>query len=787
MRYSYRTKLLLVLIALVATLQLGTYIAARASIRSAVIRYAERDLSVGAEIFGKLMQTRGQQLSSSVSVLVDDFGFRQAIASSDSSTIRSALINQADRVGADRAMVIDSAHKVLADSDPGAADADYFPKLLAQADENGAATELLILDDIPYQFVVTIVRAPLRIGWAGMGFELDAPLAEEMKKLTGLDVSFVDVLPTAPRYFAGTLSDRDAELLLPALEQDLTAKPHIVELNGEPLLTLMRPLNSDRIRLAVVLQVPMEKVLQPYHTLSRQLLWVTLLGLAGAVVAGIFLARSLSRSMQSLATAAQRISDGDYTSRVQVAGRDEFGNLARAFNVMQDAIAERENRVLHQSQHDSLTGLPNRTVALRSLASAMTSAGPGDHVAAVIFDIRNFKAINEAFGHDVGDRVLQAVAERTRAAVKERDVVVRLGNDEFLLVLAELDLQHLPVIAQRIQQALAQPLSIGGVAFNIEAHLGIATYPTDGNTPEILVRRADIAMNMCKQQNVQYAMTYQGGWEESRMRRLALLQNLKDAIEGSGLHLNFQPKLRFAEPGYLGAEALIRWQHPRLGFIGPDEFIPIAEHSGNIVLLTQWVIENAVAQIAAWRREGMEVVVSVNVSALDLLEADLPAYVDVTLREHGVGPEMLCIELTESSAMHDTQRSMATLQKLQAMGVRLSVDDFGTGYSSLAQLKKLNVHELKIDKSFVLKLDQNEDDLVIVRSTIELGHNLGLEVVAEGVENAASRQILQKLGCDMIQGYLLAKPLPADQFLEWARRHRAALARTSAASIDMDT
>jgi len=776
MRTSYRTKLLLILIGLVAVLQLVTYVAARASIRSAIIRYAERNLEVGADVFAKLMQSRGQQLAGSVAVLVDDFGFRQAIATNDSPTIQSALINQAQRVAADRAMVIDSNRTVLADSHAtGAAHAEYFPELLAAADQNGTATELLILEGVPYQFVAAIVRAPLRIGWATMGFELDATLAGEMKKLSGLDVSFVDLQAAAPRYFAGTLPRADTEKLLPALQASLVTKSYILDLGDRAMLTLMRPLGDNHNQLAVVLQVPMEKVLQPYRSLSQQLLWVTLLGLAGAVIAGIFLARSLSRSMQTLAGAAQRISAGDYSGRVDALSRDELGDLARAFNSMQDAIVDREQRVLYQSQHDALTGLPNRTLALQSLDSAIQqAAASADNVAVIIFDIRNFKSINDAFGHDVGDRVLQAVAERARAGAKQRDTVVRLGNDEFLLVLARVDITLCQQIAQRLLQAIGQPLSIGGIALNIEAHMGIAAYPLDGDSPDVLVRRADIAMNMCKQQaggsQATHIMAYQGGWEESRLRRLALLQNLKDAIAGSGLHLNFQPKLSFTAENYLGAEALIRWQHPRLGFIGPDEFIPIAEQSGNIVPLTQWVLDKAIAQIATWREQGLMVVVSVNISAMDLLEASLPPYVASKLRQYNVSPTLLCIELTESSAMQDAQHSLAMLQKLQAMGIRLSVDDFGTGYSSLSQLKKLNVDELKIDKSFVLKLDQSDDDLVIVRSTIELGHNLGLQVVAEGVENIESQTILQKLGCDMIQGYLLAKPMAPENFFEWAQQ-----------------
>jgi len=461
---------------------------------------------------------------------------------------------------------------------------------------------------------------------------------------------------------------------------------------------------------------------------------------------------------------------------------------------MQQAIVEREQRIVYQAEHDRLTGLPSRAVAVRKLSEAIARASEpsteksiastsiadkaASTVSVVVIDINHFKGINDTFGHGIGDQVLCHIAERTLSSVKHGDTVVRLGNDEFLIVLVGIDKALAINIAQRLLRGIAAPLQLGELKFTIDAHAGIATYPEDAAAAEVLIRRADIAMTLCKQNSknplsLHYA-SYQSGWEELRLRRLALVHDLLEAINSNGLQLKYQPKLSFKQSSYLGAEALVRWQHPQLGFIGPDEFIPLAESSGHIVALTRWVINSAVAQIAKWSRENLYVKVSVNISALDLLDETLPNYLQNTLKLHDVDVDSLCLELTESSIMFEVQRSMESLQRFRDMGLRLSVDDFGTGYSSLAQLKKLPIDELKIDKSFVLKLDESEDDQVIVRSTIELGHNMGLDIVAEGLETEAARKLLAEFGCDMMQGYLLAKPIGADEFSQWAKtRHNA--------------
>lgn len=777
-RLRFFTKLLAMLLGIVVLLQAVTYFAARAALLDSTVSATRNTLKIGVDVFADSMQSRSDQLQNSVAVLVNDFGFREAVATRDAATIESALQNQASRIHADRAIVINADGQRLADTNTGEVAPTTFTELFTLADRDGSAAANLVVDGVPYIFVVSSVRAPVRIGWVAMGFKLDNAQAEAIKRLTLLDVSFFVGHESAPRYVSGTLTPQDAELLRATVMHHLPAEPTQLMQGDNTVMTMVVPLTQGGEPLFAVLQLPMRQALLPYYRLSQQLLWIALAGLLLAAAIAYFMGHRLTHSVRLLATATARIARGDYSQPVVVSSRDEIGDLAVTLNTMQGAIVEREQRILFQAEHDQLTGLPSRAVAMRALVNAISrvQAGGDDTinpaVSVVVIDINHFKVINDTFGHGVGDQVLCHVAERTLSSVKHGDTVVRLGNDEFLLVLVGVDKPQALKVAQRLLRNLAAPLQLGELKFLIDAHAGISTYPDDGDAAEVLLRRSDIAMTLCKQNSnnplsMRYA-SYQNGWEELRLRRLALVHDLLEAISGNGLHLKFQPKLSFINPEYLGAEALVRWQHPQLGFIGPDEFIPLAESSGHIVALTRWVIDTTVAQIAKWSRENLFVKVSINISALDLLDETLPNYLQTTLKLHGVHTASLCLELTESSVMFELQRSMANLQRFRDMGFRLSVDDFGTGYSSLAQLKKLPIDELKIDKSFVLNLSESSDDQVIVRSTIELGHNMGLEVVAEGMETEAARELLRGFGCDLMQGYLLAKPLSPDEFTQWA-------------------
>lgn len=771
MRNSYSIKLLVILIGLVTSLQIATYLAARTVIRDTVLKNAVRELTIGGDVFSQLMQTRAQQLTNSVTVLVSDFGFKQAIASGDAATLKSALQNHAARVGADYAMVFDNSGRlVIALSAATSSDTVITAALLDEADRHGATTAIVMLEGEPYQLVLATIRAPIRIGWAGMGFKIDRKLATDMKRLTHLEISFATRNARSPNYLVGTLPDADYPSLQAALQSGMAigSAPRQLALDNKIMMTLATPLGENII---AVLQIPMERILAPFYRLSQQLGWIALLGLILAAALATLLARNLSSNVKRLAIASQQIAAGDYAV-IEHQSNDELGDLATALNHMQSAIAERETRILFQSQHDQLTGLANRALAQhclqQSIERAITNA---NHCSVLVLDLNQFKAINDSFGDDVGDQVLKTIAQRMQSIVKQCDTAVRLDGDEFMLILDGVNPEQAYKVARRVQHRIGDAIQLGDLNLLVEASFGIATCPMDGASVETLMRRATIAMRSAKQNNL-HINAYQPGWDELHLRQLALVRDLAVALETDGLSVVYQPKLSLRDNFYLGAEALVRWRHPTLGALTPDEFIPLAESSGNITHLTRWVLMETIGQIAHWQRNGLDIVVSVNISAIDLLEQDMPAYINSLLKRHRVAAHKLCLELTESSIMRETQHSMAMLQQLKDMDIRLSIDDFGTGYSSLSQLKKLPVDELKIDKSFVLKLADNEDDTVIVRSTIELGHNMGLDVVAEGVENESSQQILAELGCDMVQGFFYSRPLPAQDFLLWVSATR---------------
>jgi predicted signal transduction protein with EAL and GGDEF domain len=355
-----------------------------------------------------------------------------------------------------------------------------------------------------------------------------------------------------------------------------------------------------------------------------------------------------------------------------------------------------------------------------------------------------------------------------RQTIREGDTVARLGGDEFAVMFESAAAPTALEVAQRIGRALETPFALGGVSIDVEASMGIALYPLHAEDAGTLMKYADVAMYQAKRNHTTYAL-YEPGRDEHSLRRLTILSELRQAVAGDALELFFQPKIDVAGKRAVHAEALVRWRHPTYGMMPPDEFVPLAEQSGNIGIISRWVLKKAIAECAGWNRDGLALGVAVNLSALDLYDADLPTFVSGLLHDHGLDASMLVLELTESAIMKDAAYALKTLRDLKARGIVLAIDDFGTGYSSLAHLKRLPLDELKIDKAFVISLTEEADDSVIVRSTIDLGHNMGLKVVAEGVENLEAFGVLERFGCDMAQGYFISRPLPAGELRRWLK------------------
>jgi diguanylate cyclase (GGDEF)-like protein len=508
--------------------------------------------------------------------------------------------------------------------------------------------------------------------------------------------------------------------------------------------------------------------------------------LAASIAGSVLLARRISVPLQALTTLAHRIRGGDYSCAAERSGPDEVVALADSLNHMREGIAAREAQISRLAYEDTLTTLPNRALFQQRVDAALRD--DGRRAAVLLMDLDRFKDVNDALGHHIGDRVLQVVASRLRGSLGGEDTVARLGGDEFAVLLPGADEARACDAGRRIAASLEQPIRVGDHAIDVGASIGATLYPGHGADIGQLLRHADIAMYAAKRGRLGFLL-YDPSVEDSRQGHLSLLSELRRAVERDELTLHFQPKVELATGAFASVEVLLRWTHPLRGVLPPSEFIPFAEHTGYIRELTRWVIDAALRQCGAWRAQGRTIRMAINVSARDLLNPELPDIVARALAAHGVPADALCLEVTETALMEDPVRAHETVRRLRALGLRLSIDDYGTGFSSLAYIKRLSVSELKIDRAFIKDLTRDAEDLAIVRSTIDLGHNLGLEVVSEGVEDEETATRLRELGCDLGQGYWFARPMDAQQLMAWitaretttslSLRAQAPLARSS--------
>ena len=426
----------------------------------------------------------------------------------------------------------------------------------------------------------------------------------------------------------------------------------------------------------------------------------------------------------------------------------------------------------HRALHDALTDLPNRQLLTQRIDDAIAQVREdGEPFAVMLADLDDFKAVNDSLGHDLGDVLLRTVAYRLRDAVPADAVVARLGSDEFAVLLPGMDAAGALDVAGRVLSDLDEPVEVESFSLDVRASLGVAAHPQHGSDAHALLKHAHIALHRAKETRSRREAFRDT--DATTIDRLALAAELRRGIERGELFLHFQPKLSLGAARRDGVEALVRWRHPHLGVISPEGFIPLAEQSNLIKPLTRWVLNDALRQCAAWRANGLDLHVAVNLSARSVLDQRLSRDISELLAAASVPPAALQLEVTETKLVADFGRARAVLHELRSLGVRIAIDDFGTGYSSLAQLQQLPADELKIDKSFVMDMDTNANNQAIVRSTIGLARNLGLEVTAEGVETRETCDRLAELGCDFAQGYLLGRPGPADACEREIRRHSA--------------
>ncbi len=776
---SLQSRILALFLLLMVIVQVGGFVLINTVGMSAARKTVGEALVAGARVFDRLLEQDTRRIVQGARLMSADYAFREVISTGDRQTIGSVLVNYGKRIDASLMMVVGLDQQVLGDTLGVTVDKPFpFPNLIAQAEQNQQSSAMVLIHGQLYQLVVVPVMAPVPVAWVAIGFAVNDTLAQDFKRLTQLQVSFLSRQSNEPWRVQGTtLTDSERLTLLNDIaagrysDRDEEGNANFSDTSVTRVLDL--PTRSGETVIAV-LQEPLSSALEPFHRLQKQLGWISLLAVVVLLIASVVIARGIARPVRDLARVARRIAAGNYSEVPAASRRDEIGDLAKAFQNMQQDIASRESRIMDLAYRDTLTSLPNRALFAdlldKAIAETAAAGAPVAPVAVLLMDLDHFKYVNDTLGHPIGDLLLRETAARLQAlGTDEVDVVARLGGDEFALLLPGKNVADAQRFAEAILQTLELPMTLQGHVVDVRASIGIAVFPEHGGEGPTLLRRADIAMYAAKRHNCGVTVWDQVADKHSS-DRLSLLSDLRKAVDNDELTLAYQPKVALrGAGGEHYAEALVRWRHPTRGLVAPIEFIPFAEQTGYIRAITQWVLAHAIAQCAEWRFDGLSMNVSINLSARDLMDATLPDRVAALLRRHGCAARWIALEITESAILDDPGHAIRNLERLHALGCKLAIDDYGTGYSSLTCLRRLPVHELKIDKSFVLGMAGDTSDALIVRSTIDLAHNLGLSVVAEGVEDDATLERLRTMGCDMVQGYLLSRPLGAAETAVWMR------------------
>ena len=780
-------------LAMLFAIQIASFSAISASLGQHARSVLPDQLQLGERVLMSLLEQNAQKLTQGATVLAADYGFKQAVLSNDAETIRSALANHGARIGATETALLGTDFAARATSGRDTRElAPVIAQLAARAVTGSNASEIALLGGKPHQVVLVPLKAPITVGWVLMGFPLDSELVADMKSLSALSVTLLTrsgegapwrvALSSVP---ADRATGFAQETWAPAGAATAAMRP--VTIAKEEFGVRAKWLTPSVLALV---SLSIDEAVRPPRDLQIGLAAITLFGFVVFVFGSLYTAQRVTTPLRALAAAADRLGAGDYATPMRGLKRvDEIGHLAHAFEQMRVSVGEKQAQILELAYRDSLTGLPNRVqfrdavrdAIVQGQVAAQAAGAPAPTVAVIMLDLDRFKHVNDVLGYRVGDLLLGRVGERlSQQMVRGDDLVARLGGDEFAVLLRHGDAALAQAVAQRIGAAFDEPLTLEEHTLDMGAGIGMACWPQHAADADTLLSRAEIAMYAAKRRT-QGPLMYDASIDATSVQTLSLLTELRRAVEHGELRLYLQPKLMLDNGRIGGAETLVRWAHPTRGLVPPMEFIPFAEQTGFIRTLTIWVFEEAARHWLALQAEGISLVLSVNLSTRDLLDPELPQKFDALLVKHSVPAEAFCLEITESAIMDDPQRALATLNKLSGLGFKLSIDDFGTGYSSLAYLKRLPVDELKIDKSFVMSMVDDLDDAKIVRSTIDLAHNLGLTVVAEGVENAKVWDALRELECDAAQGFHMGKPMPVAEFNAWSmawtarnRPHRAA-------------
>lgn len=761
-RLGFRGRLITAMIALVALVSLVIIALLMVYLFEDEKSRALEKLTIGERLTREVIERRTELELSRLSVLVQDFGFRSAVASGDPATMASTLENHSARVGASFAMLLNADGELLV-STLNRRLPDISPGQLARARRNGFARSLMAIDGRGYEVLAIPVEAPGLRAWLVTGFAMDQALAEVIARLSGTSVIFRARAEGSNEYGSFAATTR----IDSALKQELTrasGNRNFIE-SGGYFTRIINLGNAEPAPIQAVLLISREATLHNYYRRAVEITLLVAAILVFSILLALVIARNLGRPVLQLADYARAIGEGDTPTAPAIRAGGELTQLRDALRDMLLRLRDREAQIRYAATHDDVTGLGNRNALMQAASELFDEGGQGILVGIRLNDLSD---INDTLGLEFGDKVLAGTSRRLQQELPDARIIARTGGAEFLALIPSLEAAELGCRAEHLHDLLESPLQIDQTPFSLRITMVTLELPEDAADTNELRRRLNLTFEQAETR-AEVFTRYQPGQDETHLRELKLITDLPAAIHDNGLHMNYQPKLDSKTGELVQVEALVRWIHPELGFVSPEEFIFLAEQSGQIHDLTAHILQRVAKDARQWHSQGVDAGVAINLSAMDLTWPVLTRHIADTFEDWHHGMERITLEVTESALMEDPEEAMATLNRLRDLGVTLSVDDFGTGYSSLSQLRKLPVQELKIDKSFVLKLDSEPQDQLIVRSTIDMAHGLGLKVVAEGIENLKAWQLLQHWGCNLGQGFYLSRPVSADDLPATAR------------------
>jgi len=786
-RLSLKWRLVAFFFALLIAIECTTLVIVdHAAYQSAYAR-VQADMHQGQQMASQLLLDDAQNLRVAAKAMVRDFAFRESVVVGDHDTVVSALDNLAQRIHASVAVFRDQSGQVTA-SKPDIENAlahKLHPSTAPSIAAMAQTPQVIVVGGRAYRLIAVSVQAPTRLGDLFLLFPIDMTLAQQFARLVGAEVSFYAATATGSTLLTSTLPGADAQrlsALMPSrmagetdLRTDLSDGAHVgraFSLGGA---------SSDQV--LAVLDRPLAPELVESRRLRVLLIVLAVVGALFSLFATIWLAQGVTRPLARLGRAVGLIASGDYSVPFEVHAKDEVGAVAVGLESMRLGIQARETRISELAYKDSITGLPNRNYYVRELETLVGAAvEQGAELSIAVLSVDRFAQINSSLGHATGDAIARAIALRLEDLSRLHPAFgtfARISSDEFAVVFAGLDSIQSEQLVKKVHEHLLPAFLHERQAVDVRVTCGVASLSAYATTWQGLLRHAYVALQGAQQAKSVVAV-FNPAIDDSQREHVSLLGQLQQACEHNEFVLHYQPKIELATNRVIGVEALLRWIHPERGMVAPDAFIPFAEQTGFVTELTRWVIQQAIRQLLEWQGMGVDLQVAINLSIRDLVTLQLPEYVARMLGESGLAAQLIRFEVTESAYLQDTANAIPVLHALTSAGHRVSVDDYGTGYSSLSYLRDLPVDELKIDRSFISGFIAEPSLGVIVKSTIQMAHGLGLKVIAEGVESDAERQALTELHCDALQGYLVARPMPGAALPDWLASYTLAGERARA-------